>query len=58
MIQTMPDVIETTEEKKELSPEEEARQNLARKRIFYTLVGLTAAIVILIAWAVIEHFVG
>lgn len=54
----MPDVIETTEEKKELSPEEEARQNLARKRIFYTLGGLTAAIVILIAWAVIEHFVG
>ena len=41
----------------ELSPEEQARKNLARKRFFYLFIILTVAVSILIAWAIVEHLV-
>ena len=54
----MPETIERqAEEKEELTPEEEAKRGLARKRLFYTLLALTAALIILIGCAIVEHVV-
>ena len=46
-----------SEEKEELSPEEQARKNLARKRLFYTFIILTCCVAVLIAWAIVEHLI-
>lgn len=42
---------------KEETPEEEARHNLARKRVFWTLVGVDVLLVLLILFAIIDMFV-
>ncbi len=53
MIEAKEKALEEKEE--ELSPEEKARKNLARKRFFYLFIILTGCVAILIAWAIIEH---
>lgn len=42
---------------KEESPEERARKSLARKRIFWTVVGLDVVLALLILFSIIDMFI-